>query len=306
MAAQQLRSKTYLVNNGREYRSQFVGVKESGPLESVTTCPPVVFIFRERDREAARRLARALKGSEARLNFPGFEKLFRARLSISGNPVVVRDFSRLEMERAVKEITETAGDLPIPVLVMPKSEDAYITHKAVFTHLGIATQVCTTETLADDYGLKWSIANIALQLFCKMGGKPWKVKPLDEGSLILGISQSHRLSEDDQSARRIQKYFAFSVLTDSSGIFQSLEVLGQAGDRAAYLSQLQGNLERLLREQAMRFNRVILHTSFKLKRVEMEAIENAVRAAAQNSRCAFAVVKVNQKESLFCYQPWCQ
>ena len=90
------------------------------------------------------------------------------------------------------------------------------------------------------------MANIALQLFCKAGGKPWKVKPTEEGSLIVGISQSHKVA-GDESGRHIEKYFAFSILTDSSGIFQSLIEMGQADREAEYLRQLNDNLTSLLR-----------------------------------------------------------
>src|SRR5262249_46368096 len=152
------------------------------------------FVFREQDREAARRLARALKGSDPRLSFVGFEGLFHAKLTISSDPIVVRDFSQGEMEGALKRVQSIKGTAPIPIVIMPPDDDeAYLRHKAVFSHSGIATQMCKTDTISDDYKLKWSVANLALQVFCKSGGKPWKVKPTDDGSLIVGISQSHKM-----------------------------------------------------------------------------------------------------------------
>lgn len=298
LPAHQLRPKTYIFAKGRESRSQFIGVKDSGPLETVEGSLPLLFIFREADRPAARRLARALKGVDSQLSFIGFEKLFHLPMSISGEPVVLADFSRGEMERALKLITEQEVR-HVPVFVMPKDEEAYVTHKAVFTHAGVPTQVCTTETINDTYTLKWSVANIALQLFCKTGGKPWKVKPTEDSSLIIGISQSHKIIGEGNE-RRIEKYFAFSVLTDSSGLFQSLNVIGKGDEETDYLAQLRTNLAALLREQATRFNKVVLHTSFKLKRNEMDVIENVVRSAAgQTNQHKFAVVKVNQRNRFF-------
>lgn len=300
LPALQLRAKTYVVAGNRQYRSQFIGVKEAGPLETVGSCPPLLFIFREQDRDLARRAARALKGSEPQLNFPGFEKLFHLPLTISNAPVVLNDYSRAEMERALTQVKNAGA--AIPIFIMPKDEEAYVTHKAVFAHAGIATQVCTTDTLNDDYALKWSVANIALQLFCKAGGKPWKVKPTEEGSLIVGVSQSHKIVGDDAN-RHIEKYFAFSILTDSSGIFQSLNVMGQADHEADYRTQLQNNLTALLREQSERFRTVVLHTSFKLKQNEMRVIESVVKAAAAEKKCRFAVVKVNQRNRFFAINP---
>jgi hypothetical protein len=298
LSARQLRPKTYIVGRNRESRGQFTGVKEAGPLESVDVCPPLLFAFREEDREPARRLARALKGGEAELNFPGFQKLFHLPLTILPDPVVMKDFSRSEMERALQRVQGAVGTKPIPVLVMPKDEDAYVTHKSVFAHSGVATQVCTTDMIADDYALKWSVANVALQLFCKAGGKPWKVKPTDEGSLIVGISQSHKIVGEEPH-RRVEKYFAFSILTDSSGLFQSLDVIGRGEREAEYLDQLGTNLRTLLQQQASRFRKVVLHTSFKLKHREMDVIEKVVKDAAAERKCKFAVVKVNQRNRFF-------
>jgi hypothetical protein len=298
LPARQLRPKTYIVGHNREYRSQFIGVKEAGPLEGVTSCPPLVFVFRQQDIELARRLARALKGNESHLNFPGFQNLFHLPLVISDKPVVVRDFSQSEMDRVLARVTPPAGQPGIPVVVMPKEEEPYIVHKSVFAHAGVATQVCTTDTIKDDYALKWSVANIALQLFCKAGGKPWKVKPTEDSSLIVGISQSHKMVGEEPN-RRVEKYFAFSVLTDSSGLFQSLDVIGRGDRESDYLTELSANLKALLAEQSSRFKKVVLHTSFKLKHREMEVIESVVKAAAAENKCKFAVVKVNQRRRFF-------
>lgn len=298
LPARQLRPKTYIVGHNREYRSQFIGVKEAGPLEGIASCPPIVFVFRQQDIDLARRLARALRGSEPHLNFPGFQNLFHLPLVISDKPVVVEDFSESEMQRVLARVTPPAGQPGIPVVVMPKEEEPYIIHKSVFAHAGVATQVCTTDTIKDDYALKWSVANIALQLFCKAGGKPWKVKPTEDSSLIVGISQSHKMVGEEPN-RRVEKYFAFSVLTDSSGLFQSLDVIGRGDRESDYLTELSANLKSLLTEQSSRFEKVVLHTSFKLKHREMKVIESVVKAAAAEKKCKFAVVKVNQRNRFF-------
>jgi len=300
LRSERLKPKVYIVGSGagqREHKGQFIGVKDVGPWEPIASCPPLRFMFRQQDIEYARRLARALRGREPGIPFTGFEKLFRVPLEISSNPIVLQDFSRLEVERALAEIKGVTDATPIPVLVMPKDEDAYAVHKAVFTHAGVSTQVCSTEVIADDYSLQWSVANIALQIFCKAGGKPWKVKPTDENSLIIGLSQSHKIVGEEH---RVEKYFAFSVLTDSSGLFQSINVVGEGNDEPTYLAQLRKNLEGMLKANAAQFKKVVLHTSFKLKFAEMQVIQDVVRnAAASTKGCQFAVVKVNQRNRFF-------
>ena len=123
---------------------------------------------------------------------------------------------------------------------------------------------CTLRILEDEESLKWAIANLALQIFCKAGGRPWKVRPTAERSLIIGISQSHKLRLVNEQVH-IDKYFAFSVLTDSSGLFQQIQVLGDSSDHSTYVEAVRANLKRVLEENAGVFQRVVIHTSFKLK-----------------------------------------
>jgi hypothetical protein len=301
LPAQSLDHKIYLVDGNHECSGPFSGILRQGALEPIAACPPLVFLFREQERQAGRDLVRALRGQVSQLNFVGFQKLFRVELPVSSNPVVLKDFSLVEMQRALAEV-QRVGPKALPILILPGSEtEGYITHKAVFTSAGIPTQVCTTETLADDLTLKWSVGNIALQIFCKAGGKPWKIKPTDDHCLIIGISQSHREAVID-GKRTIEKYFAFSILTDSSGLFQSIEVIGQGATRDEYIAELTQNLTTMLAAKAADFSKVVLHTSFKLRNEEMEVIEKVVAQASSDApNCRFAVIKVNQRNRFFGY-----
>lgn len=303
--AERLRPKVYVFSAGRESRSQFAGLRDFGPLEALDAPTKLLFAFRERDRPAARRLAVALRGlkQQGQFSFPGFKRLFKTDVEIDTDPVVLADLSEETMETVLERAKAECdkGTKLVPVIVLPQGVDnGYYELKALFTHSSLPTQVCTVAILEDEELLKWSIANLALQIFCKAGGQPWIVRPTSERSLIIGISQSHktRLVND---RREVEKYFAFSVLTDSSGLFQKIRVLGQGTDASAYMSELQSNLRQILEESAGMFHRVVVHTSFKLKHSEMDAIqcttEEVARAAGQ--RCKFAVIKVNHRNRFF-------
>jgi hypothetical protein len=306
LPAERLRSKVYVFAGGKESRSQFAGLRDYGPIHPLDGPPTLLFIFREQDRQAARMLAVSLRGLKQRgqFNFPGFKTLFKSDLEISSNPIVLPDLSSSSMEVALRRTESERHATPrlLPVLVLPNSDDnGYFAHKAFFSHAGLPTQVCTLRILEDQETLKWAIANLALQIFCKAGGQPWRVRPTSERSLIIGISQSHkiRLVED---RRTIEKYFAFSVLTDSSGLFREIRVLGESSDHGAYISALKSNLKRVLSENAGSFNRVVIHTSFKLRHSEIDAIRQTteeVVATRDRSTCKFAVIKVNQNNRFF-------
>lgn len=306
ISARRLRSKTYIFGGMRENRSQFSGLHQFGPLQEVSLTPKLLFAFRERDRTSARTLAMAIQGSKRRerYSFPGFEALFKTPIEIDRDPIVLEDLSRSTFNKALSRVKQerSSNKSIVPVFVLPDGDDnGYMDQKAIFTNAGIPTQACTLKVINDEYALKWSIANIALQIFCKAGGHPWKVRPTKERSLIIGISQSHKLRKVETKTE-VEKYFAFSVMTDNSGLFQRLQILGEHGSQEAYLESLERNLRKVLADESQDFSQVVVHTSFKLKRKEMKVIEKAVRSASNdssNSHCRYAVVKVNHKNRFF-------
>ena len=300
-----LNSRTYIFGDKRESAGQFSGLREHGPLAPTPAPPTLLFVFREQDRQAARRLAAALKGTRDRFGFPGFNALFRVEINVHHDPVVLPDLSDESMRQALARARDEALKSPnvIPVVILPATDDnGYLTQKALFSNAEIPTQVCTSRILQDEASLKWAIGNLALQIFCKAGGQPWKVRPSrPDRSLIIGISQSHKMKRTEEKAE-IERYFAFSILLDNSGLFQQIHVLGEGDSQSDYLTQLRTSLKEVLASSAETFDRVVIHTSFKLKRIEMVAIEDAVRDVARSGghgKCRFAVVKVNQRSRFF-------
>jgi hypothetical protein len=306
LPAERLRPKVYVFAGGKESKSQFTGLRDFGPLQPLAAPPRLLFVFREQDRQAARRLALSLRGLKQRgqFNFPGFKELFKAPLDIDADPVVLPDLTAKSMEAALKRAEALRPDSPevLPVIVLPNDEDnGYMAQKAYFSHAGMPTQVCTLRILEDEESLKWAIGNLALQIFCKAGGKPWKVRPTAERSLIIGISQSHKCRIVDDRVH-VDKYFAFSVLTDSSGLFQQIQVLGDSEDHSTYIKALSANLKKVLEENSGTFNRVVIHTSFKLRYEEIRTIQQTthdVAAATDRTKCRFSVIKVNHKSRFF-------
>ncbi len=237
-----------------------------------------------------------------RFSFPGFNALFKCEPNISREPVILPDLSQASIEQALvrTKCDMKTGDIIVPILVLPPEDNCYLIQKALFSHAKVATQVCTLRVLQDENLFKWSIANIALQVFCKAGGHPWKVHPTSGKSLIIGISQSHKLLEVNGRSS-VSKYFAFSVMTDNSGLFQKIRVLGEGTEQKSYIEELRRNLRNVLEHNAEDFERIVIHTSFKLKFEEMDAIERIVNEMSNDSGvlCRFAVVKVNHRSRFF-------
>jgi hypothetical protein len=99
-------------------------------------------VFREQDRQAARRLALSLKGLKQRsqFNFPGFKDLFKTELEIDADPVVLPDLSDKSMETALAKAKAARSNSPriLPVIVLPNDKNnGYLEQKAHFR-----TQAC--------------------------------------------------------------------------------------------------------------------------------------------------------------------
>ncbi|MCL6613237.1 MAG: piwi domain protein [Firmicutes bacterium] len=303
LAFNRLNSRVYIVGNEQESKSPFIGIQRFGPLQKPSGIIWLLFVFREQNRPAARTLAKALQGIQrpSSLSFHGFESLFKTKLEIDHNPEVITDFSEETMQRILKRIEISGDKLWVPIFILDDNDkDAYLTHKALFIDKGIISQACRLSTIQNENSLKWSVANIALQIFCKVGGQPWKVRPTSERCLIIGISQSHKIKKSEQG-NQIEKYYAFCVLTDNSGLFQEIQVLGESKEKATYLDQVRDRLRDVLSKQSEVFTRVVIHTSFKLKHHEIAEIHKIVEEVAKSKKgqCQFAVIKINQQNRFF-------
>jgi hypothetical protein len=198
----------------------------------------------------------------------------------------------------------------LPVALVPFSRHVsdeqgldYFRAKHAFLSQGLASQfIDRIKTMGDRNVLKWSISNIALAIFSKMGGVPWQVKPSTEKCLIVGIGQAHRINIDSVTKHRvIEKYIAYSVLTDSTGIYESIKVLGNSTDQNQYLASLKSNLRLVLLSHKEQYTSFVLHVTFSLRREEISAIKELLDELQDEETpdCEFVVIKFNDHNDFF-------
>ena len=307
LSADRLNVKSYVVGGAEESRSQFMGVKRTGPLEEGPQETHLYFLFRPEDRPLSHDLFRALRG-DTFPTFPGMESMFRLPVPndrVTG--VTLKDFSSLEILRVRDRVVQDAeGKNVVPIVLTPFSRHdapddnaAYWDLKHAFLTEGLPIQVVATETVADKNKLKWSAAGIGLQVFAKAGGTPWKVRPRTERCLIVGIGQAHQRFEE-----HISRYFAYSVLTDSSGVFEEVRILGEARDEGDYLRSFSANLRNILAEFSDRFSSFVIHTSFTIRRRELESIAAVLSAQRQQiDGSEFVAVKFDDRTRFFGFAP---
>lgn len=265
----QLKSKEYIFKNGFSSSSSYYGLSKSEPLSSAIPNQLYDFIYREEDRDFAVTLLKGLRGETNPNTFSGMEKLFKIPFPnsmIKGTPM--KSFSDEELENKIAEI-KSSGENVLPIIITAARKDVtddrlYYTIKNKFTNAGIPCQVVTKDLIRNENAIKFSLANIGLQIFAKSGGTPWKMKPASAEYLIVGIGQSYNI-ERTEDGNTVEKNITYSILTDSSGIFKDIQVLSEGIESdESYWQKLASNIAQLI--NISQSKKVVLHVPFRISK----------------------------------------
>ncbi|WP_374091086.1 Piwi domain-containing protein [Methylomicrobium lacus] len=305
ITSKHLEAKKYIFCNDRVDTSQFQGIKKHGPLVKIADNSLICFMYRPEDKPFSYELFHALRGDKFG-TFPGMEAMFSFSLGkehVTGFPLA--DYSQKTIATAINHLKAIAVDRPaLPLLLIPWSrmectpeeDDTYYRIKHQFLSEGLPTQFVSLQRMRARDGLKWSISNIGLGAFSKLGGLPWKLQPYHEKCLIVGIGQAHRRQNDGT----ITRYFAYSVLSDSSGLYDSIKILSKSEQKDAYLNGLTENIKGVINSMAAKYDKFIIHTPFKLKSDEVEALKAGLTDVAEKE---IVVMKFNEHSKYFGFSP---
>ncbi len=304
-----LNTKSYVFANSGAKKSQFRGIKEHGPLSPVNDGTKVYFIFREKDRLFSYDLFRALRGDTFPNTFPGMEVMFRYRFdgsNVGGIPI--EDFTFENLQDAIQDIRRAANGCPVvPIFISPfdkfnaddTDREVYYKIKHFCLQNSIPSQFVGNPLLRrQKYQFKWATSNIALQIFAKMGGQPWKLEPETKKCLIVGIGQAHNKEQGI-----IKKYFAYSILTESTGLYKELKILGDTHKSEQYIEDFKHNLKRVFDEYYSNYDSFVVHTTFKIRRDELEAVQQVIESMSldDSAKKDFVVMKFNDWNKFFGY-----
>jgi len=296
--------RTYVFGDDREGRSQFFGLRDHGPYQPADPESRVVFVFAPEDRERSQHLFRALRG-DIYSTFPGMASMFGAKMSrqnVSG--IQASGFSNSELRSTCLALKrQFPAELIVPVALVPFSNHTsdeetakYYAAKHAFVSNRLVSQFVDRKRTQDRNSLKWSVSNIGLALFAKMGGVPWRVKPSTNRCLIVGIGQAHRIIN-----RKIDRYIAYSVLTDSTGGYETIKILGNAQNEREYLDALRRNLRQVLISHSAQYDSFVLHVTFNIKRREIEAVQAMLKElkGTEGADREFVAIKFNDRNNFF-------
>lgn len=301
-----LNTKTYVVGGGRQSNSQFTGVKNYGPHTSVEKNVRYLFVFPESLRALARDVYSGLEGRLFSSLFPGLATMFG--LPFNKENVEHLLFSEYSAD-AIEQIKEKVSAIKeehgcdVFVLVFLASSLSEYQNDEVYSHIklmsienGFYTQCIKQETMGRKEQLKWSIANIGLQIFSKLGGTPWLLRPSHKKCLIFGVGSAH---EKDIEGK-IKKYTAYTICIDTKGNFNSVRPLASSSDRDFYLKSLSEELVGVIKSQSYQdIEECVIHIPYKIERKEIEAIKLSVQLLTESVNFEIKVIKINTKHKFF-------
>jgi hypothetical protein len=194
-----------------------------------------------------------------------------------------RDTRRLAA--ALDEWAQTSDDDPdLAIVIVPRTDrwqtdSPYYLAKEFFGQRGVPTQMLTEDLLRDTGRLGWSLANIALASFAKLGGVPWVVDARGEDSdLVIGVGRAD--IDDGEGGRR--RTFGYAVAFVSDGSYISTHSRPPAADDRDYEDGLTQTIEKALtesRDSDLPPGRVIIHLARRTGVREIRAAAAAIERA---------------------------
>ena len=286
--ADTLDTKQYIFNNGETENSQFNGIMKNGPYEKVNNEPFYFYVFKQEHKPYATDLLNALNGKTYN-TFKGFEKFeLPKQTSKNTKAILIDSYSDEELKKIINEVKNSKEQNPIIISIIPqKEEQFYYKLKNECLRENIPSQTVHIETINNYNQLKWSVGSIALQIFSKLSGIPWIVSPSNENCLIVGIGQANNY---DKVSKKLERFYSYSVLLDSSGRFLEIKQLADETDKQHFLHSLSNNIKQII-EEYKTYEKIVFHIPEKIKNKDIKYIEETLKKV--NSDIELSIIKIN-------------
>jgi argonaute-like protein implicated in RNA metabolism and viral defense len=288
------------------------GIIRFGPYRKVMTSPKIAFVFPDGYRDQANSLYLALRNGIGL--FKGLPSVFKVPLE-KHQVVAITGFklrnrfdhhdSALRYRDAIQTWINANGSIPdLFVNLHPKSmgweeDSAYSATKAVLLKDGFLSQNVTFELIQNSAQFEWSVANIALGIFVKLGGIPWAINRADgENEFVIGMGRSESY---DSRTRARQRSIAFTTCLQSNGIYEFGNFGRACGDKEAFMRELENTLRHTiaqLRSRRPNVAALVLHFPKDFSFDERELCTRVATEAKVNiPRIEF--VKVTEEDRFF-------
>lgn len=291
----------------------FRGLSRFGPYREVQGRPTFGFVFPQRHKDDANNLYRALRNGVG--YFRGFSNMFRVPFEkeqvfpITG--FELRDYrdphnSARAYADSILNWTRNHNVNPDLVFVLhPKTpswqqESPYHASKAALLAEGYLSQNVTLELVNNSAQFEWSVANIALAAFVKLGGIPWVVHRRSERQqFVIGVGRSELFHPITRARERT---IAFTTCHRSDGVFKFSTFANAAHTTQEYLSGMKATVGEALEKIALEklpVETLSLHVPKEFGREEAEVLKEVVKGHDKEGRVRIHTLKVTDDDSFF-------
>jgi hypothetical protein len=231
--------------------------------------------------------------------FAGFNKLFRVPLEFIQQKAISHENPE-EIRRAVTAVLQNYHPDIFLVITSNRNEQLYSSAKAILLGNGIPSQVIRAETVRNPRGLSWSLENIALQMYAKVGGTPWTVMSSSSSrELVLGVSRAL-----DKNRNMV---VGFVTLFTHDGDYQFLYSLSPKPTEWQKLNEYRDALAQLIVEAYQEYSKhqgapsaLIIHLCKRPGKFrEIAAVEQAMKILGENIPFAFLHLNDDTNYRLF-------
>ncbi len=199
------------------------------------------------------------------------ERNFSIEFTNENNPIE-------EIEQTLQQRQWNPNTRYIAVYISPHSKtlgednsherQIYYWVKELLLKHGIVSQCIDVQTLLGQKGdLAYSLPNIAIAMFAKLGGQPWQIETAERNELVIGVGAFRQQSTQIQY---IGSAFCFS----NTGQFNRFEYFRQHETK-----MLAGSISRSIREYTQQYGvpqRLIIHFYKTMSKRETAPIEDAL------------------------------
>jgi len=123
-------------------------------------------------------------------SFSGFQSLFRIPIDfVSERPISSNEAEGFK--QAIEAVLRRDRPDLVMMIMRDRDQHIYTMAKSLLLGNGIPSQMVTAEKIRNLRGLPWTLENIALQVYAKIGGTPWTVMSPDQRrELVIGVSRT--------------------------------------------------------------------------------------------------------------------
>ena len=294
---------------------KFRGLQRFGPyqLPPLDRPPLIGFVFPKHLRDLANRLYMAIRNGVG--PYRGFANMFRLPLEKS-QVFQISDFAithsdtysdqaRRYADAIVNWKSSRTSTPDVFIVIHPRSpfweEDTpYYQCKSLLLQEGILSQDVTTDLISHSSQFEWSVANIALATFTKLGGIPWVINRRSvHREIVLGVGRTHLVTPATRATRRL---VAFTIGLRGNGPFEFTTIAQPAVTRQEYLDGLGKVIERAFEQVGKHENSpdaITLHLSKEFGWEEAEVIDRVVAAQGSKTTAVVNVLKITDEDDLF-------